>query len=207
MKENQKPRAISHKTRLHQHQSAICAPLCKGRCFKHQRFNEPFKIIAQNLCIPWKWRPQKLFRHRKKSDHKLWKRKWVFMRLQIRGQISLKNCNMSQLQSSLNQWNQRGFFSHGTICHKTQKHTEWWKCALIVMRQYYKHHRKTVLNIINNSLINCTGTNSTNFTVISSFIAQNGIRFKTREKSVFSRVSFLSYPKPGFLIFAPILKH
>jgi len=38
------------------------------------------------------------------------------------------------------------FFSHGTIWHKTQKQTERWKCALIVMRQYYKHHWKTVLN-------------------------------------------------------------
>jgi len=75
------------------------------------------------------------------------------------------------------------------------------------MPQYYKHHRKTVLNLINNSLINCAGTNSTNFTMILSFIAQNRIRFKTLEKNGFSRVSFLSYAKPGFLNFAPNWKH
>ena len=61
--------------------------------------------------------------------------------------------------SSPHQWNQREFFSHGTICHKTQKKTEWWECALIVMRQCYEHNLKT--NLINNSLINCTLTNST----------------------------------------------
>jgi len=61
-----------------------------------------------------------------------------------------------------------GFFSHRTICHKTQKQTEWWMCAFIVMRQYYKHHWKTVLNLINNSQ-NCAGTNSSNFTSILSF--------------------------------------
>jgi len=51
-----------------------------------------------------------------------------------------------------------GFFSHRTICHKTQKLTEWWKYALIVMHQFYKHLQNTVLNLINNSLINCAVT-------------------------------------------------
>jgi len=32
-----------------------------------------------------------------------------------------------------------GFFSHRTICHKTQKQTERLKFALIVMRRYCKH--------------------------------------------------------------------
>jgi len=99
-----------------------------------------------------------------------------------------------------------GFISHGTIRHKTQKQTEWWKCALIFMRQYYKHDWKTVLDLINNSLLNCAGTNSSNIAMILSFIAQNRIHFKTRKKG-FSRVSFLSYPKPGFLEFAPNWKH
>jgi len=40
-----------------------------------------------------------------------------------------------------------GFFSHGTICPKTQKQIEWWKCALIFMHQNYIHYWKTVLNL------------------------------------------------------------
>jgi len=59
-----------------------------------------------------------------------------------------------------------------------------------------------VLNLINNQLINCAGTNSSNFTMILNFITQNRIHFKTRKKTC-----FLSYPKPGFLIFAPNWKH
>ena len=39
----------------------------------------------------------------------------------------------------------KGFFSHEIICHKTQKQTEWWKCALIVMRQYYNIIEKLCL--------------------------------------------------------------
>ena len=78
-----------------------------------------------------------------------------------------------------------GFFSHGTICHKTQKQIEWWKCALIVMRQYYKHQWQTVLNLINNSLINCAGTNSNNFTMILSFNRSKSYSFQNRKKNGF----------------------
>ena len=72
-----------------------------------------------------------------------------------------------------------------------RKHTEtlvllneWWKCALIVMHQYYKHHWKTVLNLTHNSQINCAGP-----TVVISkwywgFITQKRIHFKTRKKRV-----------------------
>ena len=151
----------------------------------------------------------KLFRNRKRSYHKLWKKKWVFLRRQRRGQITLKNCSMPYLQSSINQRNQRGLFQprgYG-ICHKTQKQTEWWKFALVVMRRYCKHNWITVPNLINNSLINCAGTNSRNITMILSFIAQNRIHFKTRKKNGFSQVSFVSYPNPGFLNFAPNWKH
>ena len=42
-----------------------------------------------------------------------------------------------------------------------------------------------MLNLINNQLINCTGTNSSNFTMILNFITQNRIHFKTRKKRVF----------------------
>jgi len=65
--------------------------------------------------------------------------------------------NLKCLKSSPNQWNQRGLFQSRDYFRKTQKQTEWWKCVLIVMRQYYKHHWKTMLNLINNSLINFAG--------------------------------------------------
>jgi len=52
------------------------------------------------------------------------------------------------------------------------------------MRQYYKHYLKTVANLINNWLINSGGTNSSNFTMILSFIAQNRIHLNTRKKRV-----------------------
>ena len=90
-----------------------------------------------------------------------------------------------------------GLFCHGTICHKSQKQTKWWTCVLNVMRQYYEHHWKTVANLINNSLINCGGTNSGNFTMILSFIAQNRIHFKTRKKPGFL---FSATRNPGFKI-------
>ena len=170
----------------------------KGRWFKHQRFNQPFEIKAQNPCNPWKWRPQKQFRHRKRSDHKVWKRKWVFLRLQVRGQITWKtvpclNCNQPKSVEP-----EGIFFNHGTICHKTQKQTEWWN--YFVLRQYYKHYWITVLNLINNSLINCAGTNSTNFTMILIFIAQNLIHFKTQKTPGFPGFLFSATRNPGFKI-------
>jgi len=67
--------------------------------------------------------------------------------------------------------------------------------CLIVMRRYYKHHLKTVLNLINNSLINCAGTNSSNFTMVLSFYCSKSHSFQILKKNW---VSFLSYPKFGF---------
>jgi len=60
-----------------------------------------------------------------------------------------------------------------------------------------------VLNLINNSLINCAGTNSDSFTMILKFYRSKSHSFQNG----LSRVSFLSYPKPGFQNFAPNWKH
>ena len=92
-----------------------------------------------------------------------------------------------------------GFFSLGTICQKTQKKTKSWKFPLIVMSRYCKRHWRTVLNLINNSLIIAQGT-----TVVISqwywvFISQNRIHFKT-QKNGFSRFFFSVTRNPGFLI-------
>jgi len=103
------------------------------------------------------------------------------------------NYNQAQISGT-----REGFFSYETICHKTRKQTKSWECALIIMRQYYKHHWKTVL--INNSLINCAGTNSSNFTMIFSLIAQNRIHFKTRKNPSFSGFLSSATGNPGFKI-------
>jgi len=134
------------------------------------------------------------------------KKEMSLLRPQRRGLITWKtvpclNYNQAQISGT-----REVFFSHETIYHKTQKQTEWWKCALIVMRQYYKHHWKTVLNLINNSLINCAGTNSSNFTMILNFYHSKLHSFQN-PKNRFFRVSFLCYPKPGFLNFALNWKH
>ena len=139
----------------------------------------------------------KLFQHRKRSDHKLWKRKRVFLRLQNNLEKLFHAFNYNQ---ALINGTREGFFSHGTIRCETQKQTEWWKCALIVMRQYCKHHWKTVDNLINNLLTNCAGTNSTNFTMILSFYRSKSHSCQNPKKNRFYRVSFLNYPKPGFWI-------
>ena len=146
----------------------------------------------------------KLFRLRKRSYHKLWKRKWVLLRLQRRGQITLKtvpclNYNQAQISGT-----REGFFSHCTICHKTQKQTEWWKCALIVMRQYYKHQWQTAFNLINASLINCAETNSNNFTMILSFYRSKLHYISKPEKNGFSHVFFSANRSPGFKVLPPI---
>jgi len=78
--------------------------------------------------------------------------------------VSYLNYKQAQISGT-----REGFFTHRTIFHQTQKQTEWWNCAMIVMRQCYEHHWKTVLNLIKKSLINCAGTNSCNFTMIPSF--------------------------------------
>jgi len=53
---------------------------------------------------------------------------------------------------------------------------------------------------MNNSLINCAGTNSSKFTMIFSFIAQNCIRFKTRKNSGFPGFLFSATRNLGFKI-------
>jgi len=69
--------------RLNQQQSAVCTPLYKKRRFKHQKFDQPFEIKAQSMRV----KTTKISWRRKRSDHKLWKRKWVFLGLQKRCQI------------------------------------------------------------------------------------------------------------------------
>jgi len=92
-----------------------------------------------------------------------------------------------------------GFFSAtGLFVTKLRNRLNDWKCALIVMRQYYKHQWQTVFYLINNSLINCAGTNSNDFTTTLSFYSSKTHSFQNPKKPGFSRVSFLSYPKPGF---------
>ena len=87
----------------------------------------------------------KLFRHKKRSDHKLWKRS-LFEATKKRSNNLLQNVSCLNYNQAQISGTRKGFYNHGTICHKTQKQTEWWKCALIVMHQHYKHHLKTVLN-------------------------------------------------------------
>jgi len=87
-------RAISYTTRPNKHQNAICPPLYKRRWFKHWKFYQQTNIWNQSTesNVTHEVKTTKLFRHRKITDHKLWKRKWVFLRLQRRGQITLKIC-------------------------------------------------------------------------------------------------------------------
>jgi len=62
-----------------------------------------------------------------------------------------------------------------------------------------------VPNLTNNSLINCAGTNSSNFTIILSFIARNRIHFTTRKKRVFPG-SFSQLPETRILKLCPELE-
>jgi len=61
IKENQKFRATSCTTKLNKCRSAICAPSYKRRWLKHQKFDQPYEIKAQNPCYPWEWRPQSFY--------------------------------------------------------------------------------------------------------------------------------------------------
>ena len=97
------------------------------------------------------------------------------------------------------------FFGHGAICHKTQKQTEWWECALIVMRQYDKHHYKTMLNSINNLLTNCAETSSGKFTMISSFYRSKSHSFQNLKKAGFPEF-FSQLPKTRVLNFCSELE-
>jgi len=57
-----------------------------------------------------------------------------------------------------------------------------------------------VLHLINDSLIDCSGTNSRYFTMILSFIGQNRIHFKTRKKTGVPGFLFSATRNPGFKI-------
>jgi len=66
------------------------------------------------------------------------------------------------------------------------------------MRQYHNIIEK--LCLIDNLLMNCAGTNSGNFTIILSFIAQNRIHFKIRKNLGFPGFLFSSTRNPDFQI-------
>jgi len=74
------------------------------------------------------------------------------------------------------------------------------KVCLIVMRQSYQHHWKAVLNLINNSLINCAGTNSSNFTMILTFYRSKSHSFQNPKKTGFPGFFFSVTRNPGFKI-------
>jgi len=98
---------------------------------------------------------------------------------------------------------ERAFSATGNICHKTQKQPEWWECAFIVMRQCYKHHSKTVHNL--NSLINCAGTNNSNFTMIPSSYRSKSHSFQNQKKGGFPGC-FSQIPETRVLKFCPELE-
>ena len=103
--------------------------------------------------------------------------------------------NYSQAQSGI----RVGFISHRTICHKLRNRPNdesvlWLSCVSIEYRW------KTVLNLINNSLLNHTVP-----TVVISqwywvFITQNHIHFKKKTKKDFPRFLFSATRNPGFKI-------
>jgi len=124
VEENQNLRAISDTTRLNPHQSSICDPLYKRRWFKHRNVDEPFEIKARNPCSL------------ESEDHKT-----IPAQEEIRSQIVKKKMSLFEatkkrpnnlekllhaLITILVQINgtREGFFSHGSICHKTQQQTE-----------------------------------------------------------------------------------
>jgi len=107
---------------------------------------------------------------------------------------------MPQLQSSPNQWNQRGFSVSGLFATKLRNRLNdesvlWLSCVGII-----NIIEKTVLNLINNSLINYAGTNSSYFTMILSFYRSKSHSFQNPKKSRFSRVFFSVTRNPGFKI-------
>ena len=169
------------------------------------KLDQPFEIKAQNPCNPWEWRPRNYsgtgrdpITNCEKGNESFWgykeevKYPWKT--------LSCLNYNQPQISGT-----REGFYSHGTICHKTQKQTEWWKCALIVIGQYYKHHWKTVLNLFNNSLTNCAGTNSNNFTMILSFFRSKSHSFQNSKKRDFPGF-FSQLPETRVLKFNPELE-
>jgi len=57
-----------------------------------------------------------------------------------------------------------------------------------------------VLNLISNSLVNCAGTNNSNFTVILSFYRSKSHSFQNPKKAGFPRFLFSATRNPGFKI-------
>ena len=103
----------------------------------------------------------------------------------------------NQLKSVEPEW----AFQPRAMCHKTQKQTEWWKCALIAMCQYYKHHWKTVFNLINDiALINRAGTNSSNYKMILSVYRSKSHSFQNPKKTGFPGFLLSATRNPGFKI-------
>jgi len=94
---------------------------------------------------------------------------------------------------------ERASSATGLFVTKLRNRLNDWKCALIVMSQYYKHQWQTVLYLINNSLINCAGTNSNDFTTILSFYCSESHSFQNR-KTVFLGLLFSATRNPGFKI-------
>jgi len=62
-----------------------------------------------------------------------------------------------------------------------------------------------VLSLINNSLINCAGTNSNNFTIILSFYRSKSHSFQNPKKTVFPGF-FSQLPETRVLKFCPELE-
>jgi len=115
---------------------------------------------------------------------------------------NLKNCTMPLLQSSSYQWKQRGLIQPQYYLSQNSE-TDWLIRALIDMRQYYKHHWKAVLNLINNSLIDCAGTNSGNFTMILNFCRSKSHSFQNPKKTGLPGF-FSATRNPGFKILSRI---
>jgi len=76
--------------------------------------------------------------------------------------------------------------------------------SLIVMRQCYKNHWKTVLTLINNSLLNCAGTNSSNFTTRLSFHRWKSHSFQNPKQTGLPGFLFSATRNPGLKILPQI---
>jgi len=92
-----------------------------------------------------------------------------------------KSCSIPWLQSSPNQWKQRRLFQPLDYLSQNSE-THWmmevcFDCHTSVLSTSLKN----CANLIDNSLINCAGTNSSNFAMISNFTAQNRLHFKIRK--------------------------
>ena len=95
---------------------------------------------------------------------------------------------------------ERASSATGLFVTKLRNRLNDWKCALIVMSQYYKHQWQTVLYLINNSLKNCAGTNSNDFTTILSFYCSKSHSFQNRKNPGFPGFFFSATRNPGFKI-------